>query len=104
MGRSSGKPSHLEILFSSSGIADPARQNKYIIVCIDYLIKWDETNPVKEKIEQEVVAFLRVNIFYKFGYIREVVTDEGAKFTSNLIEDIMRKHHIKNKTFTSYYP
>eukprot|EP00253_Pinus_taeda_P016882 PITA_16882 len=33
-----------------------------------------------------------------------VVTDQGEHFTSNLIEDLLRKHHIKNKASTTYNP
>jgi len=47
---------------------------------------------------------LRENIFYKFGYPRELVTDQGSQFTSNLIEDLLTHHKIKHKTSTPYHP
>lgn len=47
---------------------------------------------------------LRENVFYKFGYPREIVTKQGAQFTSCLIENLLRKHHIKHKKSTSYHP
>eukprot|EP00253_Pinus_taeda_P002920 PITA_02920 len=46
----------------------------------------------------------RENIFYKFGYPRELVTDQGSQFTSNLIEDLLTHHKIKHKTSTPYHP
>eukprot|EP00253_Pinus_taeda_P022447 PITA_22447 len=46
----------------------------------------------------------RENIFYKFGYPRELVTDQGSQFTSNLIEDLLAHHKIKHKTSTPYHP
>eukprot|EP00253_Pinus_taeda_P015057 PITA_15057 len=85
-------------------IDPPSGQKKYIIVCIDYLTKWAETKTVKAATEQKVTKCLRKNIFYKFGYPREVVTNQGAQFTSNLIEDLMRQHHIKHKTSVAYHP
>lgn len=58
-------------------IDQPSWQKKYI-VCIDYFTEWVEKKVVKATIEHKVVDFLRENIVYKFGYPREVVTDQGA--------------------------
>eukprot|EP00253_Pinus_taeda_P014627 PITA_14627 len=46
----------------------------------------------------------RENIFDKFGYPRELVTDQGSQFTSNLIEDFLAHHKIKHRTSTPYHP
>lgn len=51
-----------------------------------------------------MVEFLRESISYKFGFPREIVTDQGAQFTSILIKDLMKKYHIKNNTSTTYEP
>ncbi|MCY6524765.1 integrase catalytic domain-containing protein, partial [Actinobacillus pleuropneumoniae] len=72
----------------------------YIIVCTDYLTKWAETKAIKAATEEKVAEFLRENIFYKFGYPRELVTDQGSQFTSNLIEDLRAHHKIKHRTST----
>ena len=50
--------------------------------------------------EEKVGEFLRENIFYKFGYPRELVTYQGSQFTSNLIEDLLTHHKIKHRTST----
>lgn len=71
-------------------IDPPSGQKNYIIVCIDYLTKWDETKVVKVATEKKVAVFLRENIFYKFGFPRELITDKGEQFITNLIEDLMR--------------
>jgi len=60
------------------GLIDPpSKQNKYIIVCTEYLTKWAKTKAFKAATEEKVAEFLRENIFYKFGYPRELVTDQG---------------------------
>ena len=59
---------------------------------------------MKVEIEDKVEEFLRENVFYKFGYHREIVTYQGAQFTSHLIENILRKHKIKHRTSTAYHP
>ena len=59
---------------------------------------------MKVETEEKVAEFLRENVFYKFGYPRKIVTDQGAQFTSHLIENILRKHKIKHRTSTAYHP
>eukprot|EP00253_Pinus_taeda_P023178 PITA_23178 len=54
--------------------------------------------------EEKVVEFLRENIFYKFGYPRELVIDQGSHFTSKLIEDLLTHHKIRLRTSTPYHP
>jgi len=73
-------------------------------VCTDYLTKWAETKAIKVVTKEKVAEFLRENIFYKFGYPRELVTDQGSQFTSNLIEDLLTHHRIKHNTSTPYHP
>ena len=50
------------------------------------MTNWATTKVIKAAIEEKVVEFLRENVFYKFGYLRELVTDQGSQFTSNMIE------------------
>eukprot|EP00253_Pinus_taeda_P027948 PITA_27948 len=85
-------------------INPPSRQRPYIIVCTDYLTKWAETKEIKASTEEKVAKFLRENIFYKFDYPRELVTDQGSQFTSNLIEGLLTHHKIKHRTSTPYHP
>eukprot|EP00253_Pinus_taeda_P030063 PITA_30063 len=85
-------------------INPPSRQKSYIIVCTDYLTKWAKTKAIKAATEEKVAEFLRENIFYKFGYPRELITDQGSQFTSNLIEDFLAHHKIKHRTSTPYHP
>jgi len=59
-------------------INPPLKQKQYIIVCTDYLTKWVETKAMKATTEEKVVEFLRNNVFYKFGYPRELVIDQGS--------------------------
>jgi len=49
-------------------------------------------------------VFLRENVFYNFGYPRELVTDQGSQFTSNMIEELLNHHKIKHMTSTPYNP
>eukprot|EP00253_Pinus_taeda_P019960 PITA_19960 len=81
-------------------ISPPSKHKQYIIVCIDYLTKWAETKAIKAATKEKVAEFLRENIFCKLGYPKELVTDQGSQFTSNLIEDLLTHHRIKHMTST----
>eukprot|EP00253_Pinus_taeda_P035092 PITA_35092 len=85
-------------------INPPSKQKSYIIVCMNYLTKWAETEAIKAATKEKVAKFLRENIFYKFGYPRELVTDQGSQFTSNLVENLLTHHNIKHRTSTPYHP
>jgi len=59
-------------------INPPSEQKQHIIVCIDYSNKWAKTKAIKGTTKEKVAEFLRESIFYKFGYPRELVTDQGS--------------------------
>ena len=73
-------------------------------MCSDYSTKWAQIKAIKEATKEKVVEFLRENVFYKFGYPRELVTDQGSQFTCNMIEDLLSQHKIKHTTSTPYHP
>jgi len=55
-----------------------SKQKQYIIVCTDYLTKWAETKEIKAVTEEKIVDFFKENIFHNFGYLRELVTNQGS--------------------------
>lgn len=55
-------------------INPPFNQNKYILVCIDYVIKWVEVRPMKHARQENIGRFLYNEIFTKYGGLRELVT------------------------------
>ena len=84
-------------------IDPPSKRKQYIIVCTDYLTKWAKTKVIKAATEEKVAKFLRENVFYKFLYPRDLVTNQGSHFTSNMIEELLVHHKIKHRTSTPYH-
>jgi transposase InsO family protein len=37
-------------------------------------------------------------------YLREIVTDQGAQFTSKMVKDLASKYQIKHRKSTPYHP
>ena len=69
-------------------IDPPSKKKQYIIMGTDYFTKWGETKAIKVATKEKVAEFLK-NVFYKFGYPIELVTDEGSQFTSNMIQYLL---------------
>ena len=70
-------------------INPPSKQKKYILVCTDYVTKWVEAKALVSATKNAVVHFLYEDIFTRFAVPREIVTDQGSQFTSNLVEKLM---------------
>ena len=51
---------------------------------------------MKHACDEKVVEFLYEEIFTRYGVPKELVTDQGAQFTSNLIIELMKQYNIKH--------
>jgi transposase InsO family protein len=66
--------------------------------------KWVEAKYLYFSIEKYVVDFIFEEIFTRFGVPREIVTDQGSRFTSNLVKYITKQYYIKHQKSTPYHP
>lgn len=55
-------------------------QKEYLIVTMDYFIKWEEAEPLSRISGKEVMKFVWQNIICCFGIPRAFVTDNGTQF------------------------
>ena len=63
----------------------PSNGKSYILVCTNYLTKWVEVKAMKHAHDEKVAKFLYEEIFIFYGVPKELVTNQGAQFTYNLI-------------------
>jgi len=54
--------------------------------------------------EKYVVEFIYEDIFTRFGVRREIVTNQGTQFTSNMMKELIEKHGIKHRKSSPYHP
>ena len=66
-------------------INPPSNGKKYILVCTYYVTKWVEAKVVARAIEEIVVSFLFEEIFVIYGVPRQILTEQGAQFTSKFV-------------------
>ena len=87
------------------GSIDPPSNGKsYILVCTNYLTKWVEVQEMRNAKDEKVAKFLYEEIFTRYGVPRELVTNQGAQFTSNLITAVMKECNIRNWKSSPYQP
>ncbi|KAI9085514.1 hypothetical protein K1719_032357 [Acacia pycnantha] len=64
-------------------------QLQWLIVAVDYFTKWIEVEPLATITSARVWCFVQQSIFYRFGVLAEVVTDNGTQFTDRNFQDMM---------------
>nr|GEZ23687.1 reverse transcriptase domain-containing protein [Tanacetum cinerariifolium] len=57
-----------------------SRGNKYILVAVDYLSKWEEAKVLPTNDARVVCKFLK-NLFARFGTPRAIISDRGTHFS-----------------------
>jgi hypothetical protein len=86
-------------------INPPSKQKVYILVCTNYVTKWVEAKALIKATEEAMANFLYEEIFVRYRVPREIVTDQGTQFTSQLIRSITEQFKIKHHWMsTPYHP
>nr|XP_009767302.1 PREDICTED: protein NYNRIN-like [Nicotiana sylvestris] len=71
----------------------------YILAATDYFSKWAEAVSLKEVNKKNVANFIRVNIIYRFGIPRYILTDNDNK----LMNKICDLFGFKQRNSSMYY-
>ena len=81
-----------------------AAGNKFIVVVVDYFTKWPEAFAVPDqKAETVAEGFVR-HVVSRFGVPREIHTDQGTNFESNVFEEVLRILGITRTRTTPMHP
>jgi hypothetical protein len=78
--------------------------NKFILVAIDYAIKWVETKALKTNIVVVIAKFLYEYILPKFGCPLAIVTYQRVCFINEIIKHMTKQFLLKHVNSTTYYP
>ena len=78
--------------------------NLYILLAVDYVSKWVEAIPTRTNDAKVVANFLLSHIFTRFGTPRALITDGGTHFCNKLIDKLLRKYGVWNRTTLAYHP
>nr|XP_009796449.1 PREDICTED: uncharacterized protein LOC104243024 [Nicotiana sylvestris] len=81
-----------------------SRGNKYIFVAIDYVSKWVEAITLPTNVAKVVAAFVKKNIFLRFGTPLTLINDEGTHFCNWLLNNLLDKYGVCHRVSTTYHP
>jgi len=76
----------------------------YILVAVDYVLKWIEAIPSRNNDHKTMIKFLKQNILSRFGIPRAMISDGGTHFYNKPFESLMKKYGITHKFATPYHP
>ena len=79
------------------------RGHKYVLTVVDYATRYPEAVALK-KIDTETVAEALVGIFSRVGVPKEIISDCGTQFTSDVMKEVARLLSLKQLTSTPYHP
>ena len=72
------------------------RQLKFLVVGIDYFIKWMEAETLATIMEKNIRNFVWRNIICRYGIPRVIVSDNGKQFDNSAFRDFCSELGIKN--------
>ena len=68
-----------------------AGRHGYIIVAIDYFMKWDEAMPTYVGYGKTAALFLFNHMITRFRVPQSIVTNHGSHFLNHMIEELSAK-------------
>ena len=71
---------------------------------VDQFTKWVEAAPIPDQSAETVARTAVDYLFSRFGCPREIVTDQGANFNSQLFTQLCEMLQIAKKRTTPYHP
>lgn len=85
-------------------IRQPSSKNqRYILVGIDYFTKWIEVIPLPNMGQEDVIELIQKHIIYRFGIPETFTTDQGSIFTGRKMQEFAKEMGFKLLTYTPYY-
>ncbi|XP_070020867.1 uncharacterized protein [Nicotiana sylvestris] len=80
-----------------------SRGNKYILLAVEYVSKWIEAVALPTNDAMVVAAFVKKNIFSRFGTPRALISHEGTHFCNRLLNNLLTKYGVCHRVATSYH-
>ncbi|KAL5544755.1 hypothetical protein UlMin_008539 [Ulmus minor] len=78
--------------------------NKFVLVAVDYISKWDEAVALPKNDSRVVIWFFKKNIFARFGTPRAIISDGGSHFCNKQFDALLSKYGVTHRVATPYHP
>ncbi|RDY07698.1 gag-pol, partial [Mucuna pruriens] len=77
--------------------------NYYVLLLIDYILRWVEAKATKTNNAKVVVSFLKSNIFCRFGVPKALISDQGSHFYHKTISILLEKYEVIHQVVITYH-
>jgi transposase InsO family protein len=78
--------------------------NEYILTAVDHFTKWAEAFTIRDHTAPTVARVLVTNIILKFGCPKQILTDRGPEFESELFRQLCSLLEVDKIRTTGYKP
>ncbi|RDY00703.1 Gag-Pol polyprotein, partial [Mucuna pruriens] len=78
--------------------------NSYILLVVDYVSRWVKARATEAKDAKTIVEFVKSNIFYKFGVLKALNSDQGSHFCNCAMATLLEKYGVVHQVATAYHP
>uniref|UniRef100_A0A1B6LP54 RNA-directed DNA polymerase n=1 Tax=Graphocephala atropunctata TaxID=36148 RepID=A0A1B6LP54_9HEMI len=78
--------------------------NKYVLSVVDHFSRYTEFFALPDQTSETVAKVLTHRYVTKYGVPKELITDQGGSFTSDLIREMCRLLNIRKLQTTGYHP
>jgi hypothetical protein len=79
-----------------------SRGNRFILTLVDHFSKWAEAIAISNHTATTVSRALMMNVFTRFGAPRQILSDRGPEFESELFGSLMKWMEIEKLRTTAY--
>ncbi|GAU39327.1 hypothetical protein TSUD_60780 [Trifolium subterraneum] len=88
------------------GRIEPKASNghRFILVAIDYFIKWVEAASYANVTKQVVVRFIKNHIICRYGVPNKIITDNGTNLNNKMMKDLCDEFKIEHHNSSPYRP
>ena len=76
----------------------------YILLSVDYVLKWVEAIPTRTNDHKVVLKFIKEHIFSRFRVPCAIISDGGIHFCNRSFENLLKKYGVTHKVSTAYHP
>lgn len=78
--------------------------NRQLLVVVDNLSKYVLLKPMKAATAEEIVRFIRDDVFYRYGVPNTLKSDNGKQFVSKVFHDFLSEHNVTHWRTPNYHP
>ncbi|PNF15527.1 hypothetical protein B7P43_G16595 [Cryptotermes secundus] len=78
--------------------------NRYLLIAMDYFTKWPEVYAIPNQEASTIAEVLVANFFCRFGIPRELHSDQGRNFESQLLQEVLQRLGVSKTHTTPFHP